>query len=93
MRGIICFSDVQVRGVYPSFMSYYLKSNQIKLIIKEEDLSTLKDNTVDFVSFSYYSSACSSARAEGLEKSKANGPETIKIHIFQNQIVYGKTTL
>ncbi len=31
-------------------MSYYLKSNQIKLIIKEEDLSTLKDNTVDFVS-------------------------------------------
>lgn len=59
-------------------MNYYLKSNQIKLIIKEEDLSTLKDNTVDFVSFSYYSSACSSARAEGLEKSKANGPETIK---------------
>lgn len=31
-------------------MNYYLKSNQIKLIIKEEDLSTLKDNTVDFVS-------------------------------------------
>ncbi|MDU7797772.1 MAG: family 1 glycosylhydrolase [Clostridioides difficile] len=77
-RHNLFFSDVQVRGVYPSFMSYYLKSNQIKLIIKEEDLSTLKDNTVDFVSFSYYSSACSSARAEGLEKSKANGPETIK---------------
>lgn len=77
-RHNLFFSDVQVRGVYPSFMNYYLKSNQIKLIIKEEDLSTLKDNTVDFVSFSYYSSACSSARAEGLEKSKANGPETIK---------------
>lgn len=72
------FSDVQVRGEYPRYIKHYFKENNIDLIVEENDFKILKSNTVDFVSFSYYSSACSAAKDEGLEKSQANGAETIR---------------
>lgn len=42
------------------------------------DLELLENHTVDFVSFSYYSSACSAADEAGIEKTTANGPDTIR---------------
>lgn len=54
------FSDIQVRGYYPSYTKRFFKENNIKLEITEKDKEDLK-NTVDFVSFSYYMSACASA--------------------------------
>ncbi|MGX4686095.1 glycoside hydrolase family 1 protein [Vagococcus sp. JNUCC 83] len=54
------FSDIQVRGYYPSYTKRFFKENNINLTITEQDKEDLK-NTVDFVSFSYYMSACASA--------------------------------
>lgn len=59
------FSDVLTRGYYPSYMTRYLREKNIQLTIPEEDLEILKKNTVDFVSFSYYMSGISTAKAEG----------------------------
>lgn len=54
------FSDVQVRGYYPSYAKRMFKENDIELDIHPQDLADLK-NTVDFISFSYYMSVCESA--------------------------------
>lgn len=54
------FADVQVRGYYPKYMDSYLKSHGVEIRFAPGDEEILK-NTVDFVSFSYYSSTCESA--------------------------------
>lgn len=54
------FGDVQARGYYPSYIHRYFKENNIQLSITEQDLVDLKE-TVDFISFSYYMSFCSTA--------------------------------
>ncbi|WP_307000846.1 glycoside hydrolase family 1 protein [Lederbergia panacisoli] len=48
--------DIQVRGEYPYFAKRYFKENNIELDIQEGDLETIKEGTVDFISFSYYMS-------------------------------------
>lgn len=55
MRQSYFFPDVQARGYYPRYAKKFFKNNNIKLQIDDDDLNALKD-TVDFVSFSYYSS-------------------------------------
>lgn len=76
-RENLFFSDIQVYGKYPAYTKYYFSKNQISIDMEEEDLQLLEKNTVDFVSFSYYSSSCSAADEEGIEKTAANGPDTI----------------
>lgn len=51
------FSDVQVRGKYPSYAKRFFKENNIKLDIAEGDLEILEKYPVDFMSFSYYMSS------------------------------------
>lgn len=48
--------DVQVRGEYPTFINRYFRENDIKIEMHEGDLETIKEGTVDFISFSYYMS-------------------------------------
>ncbi len=48
--------DVQVRGEYPYFIDRYFEENDIKVEMEEGDLDTIKNGTVDFISFSYYMS-------------------------------------
>lgn len=55
------FIDVQSRGEYPNYFKKMLEKKNIELITKDEDVELLKNNTVDFVSFSYYSSRLTSA--------------------------------
>ncbi|MFV0394111.1 MAG: glycoside hydrolase family 1 protein, partial [Coprobacillaceae bacterium] len=50
------FSDVLARGKYPGYALRYFEENNIKVNIIEDELKLLEDNTVDFISFSYYSS-------------------------------------
>lgn len=57
------FIDVQSRGAYPSYAKRFFEENDIRLDIPEGDLEILK-HTVDFISFSYYSSRCVSTDAE-----------------------------
>ena len=57
------FTDVQVRGEYPTYAQKFFKRNDINLLIPEEDLLLLKEYTVDYISLSYYNSRCVSADA------------------------------
>ena len=53
------FGDVHVRGEYPGYFLRVLRDKGVELDITEDDRRLLKNNTVDFVSFSYYMSMCS----------------------------------
>ncbi|MEI5992734.1 6-phospho-beta-glucosidase [Candidatus Enterococcus mansonii] len=50
------FIDVQSRGEYPAYALKELERQGIDLPIEDGDLELLKEHTVDFISFSYYSS-------------------------------------
>lgn len=49
------FVDVQSRGYYPEYKLSELKREGILPDITDEDKKLLRENTVDFISFSYYS--------------------------------------
>lgn len=55
------FIDVQSRGAYPSYAKRFLKRKGIVLEMGSEDEQILKENTVDFIAFSYYASRLTSA--------------------------------
>ncbi|MBE6062598.1 MAG: 6-phospho-beta-glucosidase [Clostridium butyricum] len=69
-RDSYMFIDVQARGQYPSYALKKFEREGIKVNITEEDKKLLKENTVDFVSFSYYSSRLTSADEKLLKKSR-----------------------
>lgn len=48
------YPDVQVRGEYPAYMRRYFEENGIELETLPEDFEIIKENTADFISFSYY---------------------------------------
>ena len=64
------FGDIHARGEYPGYMKRYFRENGIVIKTTPEELALLKENTVDFISFSYYMSICESAGAG--EKGKGN---------------------
>ncbi|MGR5129771.1 glycoside hydrolase family 1 protein [Photobacterium swingsii] len=55
------FGDVQTRGKYPGYMLRYFRENNIHIEMEDEDLDTIAQASVDFISFSYYASGCASA--------------------------------
>ena len=57
-RENMMFIDVQARGYYPNYAMKFFEREHIQFTITEEDRKILKENTVDFISFSYYSSRC-----------------------------------
>ncbi len=63
------FIDVQARGEYPGYAKKYLARQGIELEMTVEDTEILKENTVDFISLSYYNSRC--VRSDG--KGEASG--------------------
>ncbi|WP_107996077.1 glycoside hydrolase family 1 protein [Trichococcus paludicola] len=65
------FTDVQVRGYYPSYMLSYFEENDIKLDMLPGDEEILLQHTVDYLSFSYYMSMVASG-APGKQKEKGN---------------------
>lgn len=65
------FTDVQVRGYYPAYMKRYFAEHDIHIQMEQDDKEILKENTVDFISFSYYMTLVSSSR-EDSEKINGN---------------------
>ena len=59
-RDTLLFADVQARGKYPNYVHRIFEEKGIHIHMEPKDEEILK-NTVDFVSFSYYSSICASA--------------------------------
>lgn len=67
------FIDVQARGKYPSYSRRFFSEHNISLTMAEEDEKILAENTVDFISLSYYST-----RLVSTEKQK----ETTEGNVF-----------
>lgn len=57
-RDNLLFIDVQARGYYPNYALKQFERMGLDLGITDEDKKVLLENTVDFISFSYYSSRC-----------------------------------
>jgi 6-phospho-beta-glucosidase len=51
------FSDVFMKGSYPYYMKRFFREHQVEIRMEDGDLQLLKDNTADFLAFSYYNSA------------------------------------
>ena len=66
------FVDIQARGKYPNYALKKFERENLNIKIEKEDLELLKKYTVDFISFSYYSTRCAAAdmrkHAKGHEK-------------------------
>ena len=71
-REVYMFADVQARGSYPNYCLKWAEKRNAKIPFVEGDIEVLKDNTVDFVSFSYYSSRVSSSNLEKAKQSESN---------------------
>lgn len=80
MRETYVFSDVQVFGEYPQYLLNQLESKGVYLKLKEQDLKDMKENPVDFVSFSYYSSSVSMANPENAETTNENTFVALVLH-------------
>lgn len=57
------YGDVLLKGEYPWFINKYFLDNKINLNITKEDVKVLKNNTCDFITFSYYSTGTISNEA------------------------------
>lgn len=66
-----CFTDLHVRGYYPGYLKRYFREHNIQIQFEPEDEELLK-NTVDFISFSYYMSICSTAYKEKGQRGSGN---------------------
>lgn len=61
------FIDVQSRGEYPGYAKRFFRDNNLDIVIENGDLEILKEGTVDYIGFSYYSSRCTSTDPEVLK--------------------------
>lgn len=66
------FSDIHARGKYPNYIKRFFKENNIQIHFEEGDEELMLENTVDFISFSYYMSVVSSAHPEQYTTGKGN---------------------
>ena len=72
------FIDVQARGYYPNYAKKKWERAGIEIEMTDEDLALLKEHTVDFISFSYYSSRIASGDPAVKEKTAGNIFASIK---------------
>lgn len=58
------FIDVQTGGEYPAYAQRLFEREHVSIPMTDADREILRKGTVDYVSFSYYSSRCASADPE-----------------------------
>lgn len=63
-------SDILIKGEYPKLYKKLLENNNINIQMEKDDEKILKENTSDFLSFSYYMSRTESA---DVTKEKSSG--------------------
>ena len=78
------FIDVQARGVYPNYALKKFEREELNIFMESNDEEILASSTVDFVSFSYYSSRTVSAHEEDYEHTTGNIFGTIKNSYLQS---------
>ena len=65
------FIDVQSRGEYPGYAKRFFEDHNLDIKMEPGDKQILKDNTVDYIGFSYYASRCTSTDPEVLRNQTA----------------------
>ncbi|MGB9097861.1 glycoside hydrolase family 1 protein [Erwinia sp.] len=70
-REWLFFGDVQVRGYYPAYMKRFFADRNIELVVTEQDKLDLQ-NTIDYISFSYYMTGCVTTNEEENQKARGN---------------------
>lgn len=60
------FTDVQLRGEYPVYMLRYFENNGIHLEISADEEKLLKENTMDYLAISFYSTSIVDAEKDGI---------------------------
>ncbi|WP_159543935.1 glycoside hydrolase family 1 protein [Streptococcus halichoeri] len=68
----LLFSDIHVRGKYPSYINSYFKANGIEIVFEDGDKELLAQHTVDFLSFSYYMSVAQAHNPEAYTSGQGN---------------------
>lgn len=58
------FSDVLIRGYYPSYIEAYFERNRISIDMEIGDKEILLDNTIDYLAFSYYMTVLSQSQID-----------------------------
>ena len=58
------FIDVQARGYYPNYAKKLFERMGLELSLSDADEAVMRENTVDFIAFSYYSSRCVTTRED-----------------------------
>ena len=66
------FSDIHVRGKYPVYINRFFKENGIEIQFAPGDKELLAENTVDFISFSYYMSVVAAHDPENYSSGRGN---------------------
>ena len=66
------FSDIHARGKYPAYINRFFKENGIEIQFAPGDKDLLAENTVDFISFSYYMSVVAAHDPENYSSSRGN---------------------
>ena len=77
-RGNYFFIDVQSRGEYPCYAKKQMEREGIVLSMEPEDEQILKENTVDYIAFSYYSSRMTSAHPHPETEITGNAFNTLR---------------
>ena len=72
------FIDVQSRGAYPAFALKQLERDGVALPIQPGDDQILREGTVDFISFSYYSSRVGAAPDTDAPRTQGNAFAGVK---------------
>ncbi len=71
-RDTLLFADIHARGKYPQYIKNYFEEKGIHIQMGPEDEKILAENTVDFISFSYYSSICDSVHPGDAKETGGN---------------------
>ncbi|MCT1177466.1 glycosyl hydrolase family protein [Pediococcus pentosaceus] len=72
-RGTLAFTDVHVRGHYPSFVKRMVQKNHLELDITDEELLDIQTGVVDYIGLSYYSSSVVSSEIDKNADSSIGG--------------------
>ncbi|WP_112182428.1 MULTISPECIES: 6-phospho-beta-glucosidase [Paraliobacillus] len=65
------FIDVQSRGEYPGYAKRFFEDQNLDIKMEDGDEEILRNNTVDYIGFSYYASRCTSVDPEVLKDQTA----------------------
>ena len=72
------FIDVQSRGSYPNFFLKELERKGLNIPFELGDKEVLKDNTVDFVAFSYYMTRVATVNSDVLASTTGNMSRSVQ---------------